>query len=328
MKDINARIAFYACLIVIMSASVASVGIAKLVANNGAKAAASNDVEAGELKFTKTVDSLAAGSRCQFKAAGGGDVSWSVSDKRCAAVSQSGVLFGKRAGSTVVLAKSGESVVSHEVAIVGKKKIAIDAGHQSRADTSTEPMGPGSSVRKAKVAGGAVGAATKTPEYKLTLKVAKKLRAKLLARGYDVYMIRTKNNVNISNKKRAVMANKSGADVYIRIHADGSSSSSVSGASALYPSKSNPFVASLSRKSLRLSKMVLSRYCAKTGIKNRGCVKRDDLTGTNWSKVPVTLIEMGFLSNGAEDRKMQNDNFQKRMAGGLADGIDAYFGYN
>lgn len=62
-------------------------------------------------------------------------------------------------------------------------------------------------------------------------------------------MIRTKNNVNISNKKRAQLANKSGADIYIRIHADSSGSSAVRGASMLYPSTRNRYVKKLSKAS-------------------------------------------------------------------------------
>ena len=204
-------------------------------------------------------------------------------------------------------------------------KIAIDAGHQARGNFATEPVGPGSSTRKAKVAGGATGVASHVPEYKLTLAVSKKLQKELKARGYKVYMIRTKNNVNISNKKRAQLANKSGADIYIRIHADSSTSRAVTGASGLYPSKANRYVSKLSAKSKKLSSCLLKSYCKKTKIRNRGLVARDDLTGTNWSKIPVSLIEMGFLSNPSEDRKMQKSNFQTKMAKGIADGIDAYF---
>ena len=203
--------------------------------------------------------------------------------------------------------------------------IAIDAGHQARGNFATEPVGPGSSTRKAKVAGGATGVASHVPEYKLTLAVSKKLQKELKARGYKVYMIRTKNNVNISNKKRAQLANKSGADIYIRIHADSSNSRAVTGASGLYPSKANRYVSKLSAKSKKLSSCLLKSYCKKTKIRNRGLVARDDLTGTNWSKIPVSLIEMGFLSNPSEDRKMQKSNFQTKMAKGIADGIDAYF---
>ncbi len=207
------------------------------------------------------------------------------------------------------------------------KKVAIDAGHQARADSRTEPVGPGSSTKKAKVAGGATGASSKVPEYKMTLRVAKKLKTILEKRGYEVYMVRSKNNVNISNKKRALRASKSGADIYIRLHGDASASSGVKGASGLYPSKSNPYVGKLSKKSKRLTSKILSAYCKKTGIRNRGCIVRNDLTGTNWSEIPVTLIEMGFMSNPSEDRKMQNSKFQKKMATGIANGVDNYFGF-
>lgn len=207
------------------------------------------------------------------------------------------------------------------------KKVAIDAGHQLRGNSGTEPVGPGSSTKKAKVAGGATGVSSRVPEYKLTLSVAKKLQKELESRGYEVYMIRSKNNVNISNKQRAQKANRSGADIYIRLHGDSSGSSSVRGASGLYPSSSNPYVGKLSKSSKRLTSKILSAYCKKTGIRNRGCVVRNDLTGTNWSEIPVTLIEMGFMSNPTEDRQMQKSKFQKKMAKGIANGIDRYFGF-
>jgi len=282
------------------------------------------------IKFTKKITNIKAGKKYTFKVKVVGSdskVKWSVSNKKYAIISQKGEFRGKRIGKVYVTAKADDKSVKCKVKIKGKKKIAIDAGHQSRGDSSTEPVGPGSSTRKAKVAGGATGVATNIPEYKLTLNVAKKLKSVLISRGYDVYMVRTKNDVNISNKRRAINANKSGSDIYIRIHGDSSGSSSVRGASVLYPSKSNPYVSKLSKASKKLSKALINKYCATTGIKNRGMVVRNDLTGTNWSKIPVSLIEMGFLSNPSEDRKMQDSKFQKKMAKGIANGIDAYFGF-
>ena len=119
--------------------------------------------------------------------------------------------------------------------------------------------------------------------------------------------------------------NKSGADICIRLHAD-AAGKRVSGASALYPTKNNPYVKKLSKRSRKLSGDVLKKYCKATGIRNRGLSGRNDLTGTNWSKVPVTLIEMGFMTNKKEDKKMQKSSFQKKMAKGIADGVDSYFG--
>lgn len=209
-----------------------------------------------------------------------------------------------------------------------RPKIAVEAGHQKHANLGLEPMGPGSSVKKIKVAGGTTGVSTRVPEYKLTLAIAKRLRKELESRGYTVYMVRTKNNVNISNRTRAIRANHSGADICIRLHADDAGASGPSGASCLYKTKANRYAsAKTNRKSKKLSKCILTKYCKRTGCKNRGLSKRNDLTGSNWSKIPITLIEMGFMSNPKEDRKMQKASYQKKMAKGIADGIDAYYGY-
>lgn len=211
-------------------------------------------------------------------------------------------------------------------AVEKQKIIAIDAGHQARGNSSTEPVGPGAQTKKAKVSSGTSGVSTKVPEYKLTLAVAKKLKKELVSRGYKVVMIRTKNDVNISNKERALKANKK-ADICIRLHADGVNNSSVYGASALCPSSKNKYVAKLSGKSKKLSEYVLSEMCKASGAKNRGISLRDDLTGTNWSTIPVTLIEMGFMTNPSEDKKLQSKSYQRKLAKGMAEGVDRYFGY-
>lgn len=210
----------------------------------------------------------------------------------------------------------------------GRNKIvAIDAGHQAKGNSSLEPVGPGSKTKKAKVSSGTSGVSTRVPEYKLTLAVAKKLKKELVNRGYKVVMIRTKNDVNISNKERALKANKK-ADICIRLHADGVNNSSVYGASALCPSKNNRYVSRLSGKSKKLSEYVLSEMCKESGARNRGISLRDDLTGTNWSTIPVTLIEMGFMTNASEDKKLQSSSYQKKLAYGMAEGVDRYFGFD
>lgn len=205
------------------------------------------------------------------------------------------------------------------------KLIAIDAGHQLKGNSEKEPIGPGASATKAKVTGGAKGTATGLYEYELNLQVSLKLRDELKARGYEVYMIRETNNVNISNAERAKMAARAGADILVRIHANSDSSSSATGALTIAPSKNNPYIRGLVNDSRRLSQNILDSFCAATGAKNRGILTSDEMSGINWSTVPVTIVEMGFMSNASEDRRMADAGYQKKMAKGIADGIDNYF---
>lgn len=207
-----------------------------------------------------------------------------------------------------------------------QKVIVIDAGHQTRAMSATEPIGPGSSKRKAKVTGGASGCVTHLPEYKLNLQVAKKLQKELVKRGYKVIMVRTKNNVRMSNVQRAKVANKYKADAFIRIHANSAGSSSVKGALTIAPASNNRYMTKANRKaSQKLSKKVLKAMCKTTGAKNRGVMYTNSMTGINWCKVPVTIVEMGFMSNPSEDRKMAKASYQKKIVKGIADGIDNFF---
>ena len=49
------------------------------------------------------------------------------------------------------------------------------------------------------------------------------------------------------------------------------------------------------------------------------------MTGINWSKLPVMILEMGFMTNQSDDLRMSDASVQPLMAEGIADGIDNYF---
>ncbi|MFV0527853.1 MAG: N-acetylmuramoyl-L-alanine amidase [Lachnospiraceae bacterium] len=205
--------------------------------------------------------------------------------------------------------------------------VGIDPGHQgSWVDMSAqEPDGPGSSTTKARCTTGTSGVYSGVPEYQLNLDVSFKLKQELENRGYSVVMTRTDNDANISNSERALLAADAGCDIYVRIHANGSENNSVSGALTMCPGADNPYVAHLYADSYRLSEAILNSYCAATGFGNLGVQAYNNMTGINWSQIPVTIVEMGFMSNEHDDLTMVNDSFQYTMSNGIANGIDTYF---
>lgn len=202
--------------------------------------------------------------------------------------------------------------------------IVIDAGHQKEENTKNEAIGPGASEKKAKVSAGRYGVQTGMEEYKINLKVAKKLERILQKKGYNVVMVRSSNDVNISNKKRAKIANQSG-DIFIRLHCDYVEDSEEKGVLAVCPTADNPFpIRKKFSECESLSYAILNRVCKKTGAENRGVLKTDYMTGINYSKIPVALIEMGCLSNAEEDVLLSKAGYQKKIAKGIAKGLDDF----
>ena len=192
--------------------------------------------------------------------------------------------------------------------------IGLDAGHQKKGN---------SKKMKPKVSSGTAGVATKVSEYELNLIVAKKMKAKLESMGATVVMSRETHDVNISNIERAELMNEAECDIVIRIHADGSDKSSVNGYSILIPSGKD--TTSIQNKSKSFATLLDNSMKKQVkGIRSRGLVERSDLTGFNWSTVPVVLLEMGFMSNPSDDKRMQTKEYQEQLVQSLANACIQY----
>jgi N-acetylmuramoyl-L-alanine amidase len=201
--------------------------------------------------------------------------------------------------------------------------ICLDPGHGTppAIGRQTEPIGPGSHTRKIKDGGGAAG------EAAVALALAQKTRALLLRRGYRVAMTRTGpifRYGNGGNIARAQFCNRRHAALMIRIHADGSSDTSLHGFSTLYPAWHRGWTDDIYARSLKAARLVQSAAVKATGARNVGLLPRSDLTGFNWSNVPAILVETGYLSNRRERRLLQSSSYQWKVAGGLTAGAAAF----
>jgi N-acetylmuramoyl-L-alanine amidase len=206
--------------------------------------------------------------------------------------------------------------------------ICLDPGHGTppAIGRQLEPIGPGSKVLKIKDGGGAHG------EAAVALAIAKRARAALLARGYRVAMTRTGSTIHLGdgdgNIARAKFCNRRNAKLMIRIHADGSTDRSLHGVSTLVPAWHRGWTDDIYARSRRAGRALQRGVLGTTGARDRGIVRRSDLTGFNWANVPVALVETGFLSNANDSRLLHTAAYQQKIARGLAKGVAAYLAHD
>jgi len=149
------------------------------------------------------------------------------------------------------------------------------------------------------------------------------LKELLEAKGYKVVMTRETNDINISNSERATVANDAKADMTIRIHCDSIDNSSTSGAVLLVPSKKSKYTASIYGESYKYAEL-LKKALTDNKVKVRAIVERSDMTGFNWSKVPVVIFEMGFMSNWSEDKMLSDKKYQTKLMNAVVSSLEAY----
>ena len=204
--------------------------------------------------------------------------------------------------------------------------IGVDPGHQLVYDPAPEPVAPGSRETKQKVAGGCRGVKSGVYEYEVNQDVSLLLRDMLQEAGAMVVLTHDVLDVNISNIQRAQMFNEAQVDLGIRIHCNnGGSERKYTGAFMLVPTENRT---KFYEQNVEAAKTILAAYCEETGLPTRykdGITYRSDQTGFNWCERPIVTIEMGHLSNPAEDALLSDPEFQVKMARGLFNGILRYF---
>lgn len=155
-------------------------------------------------------------------------------------------------------------------------------------------------------------------EKDINLSIAKLVRDKLEALGYQVLMVRDMDTY-ISKEDRVIYANQSQGDIYVSIHQNASDDISVSGMEIWYEGEDG------SRDNERLAQLIQQQILENTGAAERELRGNADFHVTGKTTMPACLIETGFLSNAEERKNLTTGEYQEKIAEGIAQGIELYF---
>lgn len=205
---------------------------------------------------------------------------------------------------------------------VQNKIICIDPGHGIFTENRDEKLAPNSDALKPAYKEGTKG--SYSVEDTVTLAVAKKVKEKLEALGATVIMTRSDEYTTMSNIERAEFANSNNADISVKLHADGTEEGG-SGLTMLVPGSAYISDKSMLANSKKLGNAILKHAAAQTGSANRGTYTNTQMAGFNWSKVPAALFEMGFMTNTSDEAKLNDPDYQNKLAEGITQGIVEYF---
>ena len=178
--------------------------------------------------------------------------------------------------------------------------------------------------------GGAVGAGG-TVEQEINLAIAKKLSEVLEAKGIKVIMTRSDEygiwedkDASIREKKledmhsRLKIMKKSDADLFLSIHMNSYKNSSASGLRIFYASKFEEIKPLAENIQIRMSDISGAKMnVVKTADSKLFLMKNPPL--------PSILVECGFLSNPSEEKRLNDEDYQARLAWAIADAVEKYY---
>lgn len=154
-------------------------------------------------------------------------------------------------------------------------------------------------------------------EKDINLSVAKKTVAILETNNVTVEMTRTGDTFP-ELAERAAFANELDAAIFVSIHSNSATSASANGIEVYYATGNNGTDYGI--KSQELAQKILDAMILHTDANNRK-VKSEAHVVTRTSNMPAALVELGFITNEDELKKMIDDDYQDKLASGIAEGI-------
>lgn len=204
------------------------------------------------------------------------------------------------------------------------KLVVLDPGCQSIENDKKESVGPGAWSWEAENLVGAKGSTTENNEYDLNLKIALKTEAVLKKLGYRVELTRTSNDVDMTNAERSMLANSIDADLYISIHSSADNKKD-SGVAIICETSDNPYNYGGYSQCRLLADALRGCLEEKTADANKDVIETDESIGINWCQVPNAIVRVGNIKNDSDDEKLNDSDYQVKLADGIAAGVDSYF---
>ncbi len=204
--------------------------------------------------------------------------------------------------------------------------VCIDPGHQENGEYVREPIGPGLNGSTVGKGGMAQGKVTLRKEDIVVLETAFRLRDELLRQGATVVMTRDVQDVFHTNIERCDIAAAGGAHIMLRLHCNNSSNEGKTGIQIYSPLNSDYARAVASPEEYRLmGETLLDAMKSAVGydLKDATGIVRlnDSYVGNNWAQMACFLVEMGYMSNPAEDVKLATPEYQQLLSEGMAEGV-------
>lgn len=203
-------------------------------------------------------------------------------------------------------------------------KVCIDPGHQAgQVKAGRVEQYPGSGKR---VSGGnstqGQGKVTLRKESVGVLEISYRLCRILRSLGAEVVMTRWIEDTAVTNMERAEYANAENADYCLRIHLN-MSSEGTNNAVYVYGPLHSPYAReALPYEQYRdTAQTILEGMKAATGVQGGVVRMTDQFVGNNWTKMPTFLLECGFLSTPWNDYILTTDDYQEKIANGVANGL-------
>lgn len=180
---------------------------------------------------------------------------------------------------------------------------------------------------------GAIGAISR--EKDITLKVGRETAAVLRAYGFKVKMTRN-SDVQVPLKQVGKLQQRSGSDLFVSIHVNSAKDRSITGIETFCltpPGAASSHGGKISRTvfpgnrqdpaNILLAWNIQNSLLKRTGAVDRG-IKRARFAVLKDITVPGVLVEIGFISNNAEERRLNDPAYVKKISAGIVDGIAAF----